>query len=58
MNKLFPKPEERSFTVSVARARFVWLFVAALLLPIAASLSHNTPRSDRFEAFLSAPNIR
>lgn len=52
MKKFFPRAEVRSFTLAVARARFVWLVVAALLLPLAASLSRNTERSgsDRFEA--------
>jgi hypothetical protein len=40
MDKFFPRAEERSFTASVARARFLWLLVAALLLPLAASLAH------------------
>ena len=32
MEKLFLKREQRSFTSSVARARFLWLLIAALLL--------------------------
>ena len=52
MEKLFLKREQRSFTSSVARARFLWLLIAALLLPFAASLSRNTERSERFEAFV------
>ncbi len=50
MAKIFMKAEERSFTSSIARARFLWLFVAALLLPVAASLAHNTKQSERFDS--------
>ncbi len=57
MTKLFSKAEERTFTSSVARARFVWLFIAALLLPLAASLSRNAPKSERFEAFTAGRGL-
>ncbi len=36
-------------TLTLARARFVWLLVAALLLPLAASLSRNTKHTSSFE---------
>lgn len=51
MQKLFfLKADERSFTASVARGRFLWLLIAALLLPLAASLSHNTRHSESFDS--------
>ncbi|MGZ3651611.1 MAG: hypothetical protein ACXVB9_07570 [Bdellovibrionota bacterium] len=52
MKIFFLRAEERSFTSSVARARFLWLLVASLLLPFAASLSHNAQHSDRFDSFV------
>ena len=48
MDKIFLKPEERSFTTMAARARFLWLVIAALLLPWAASLSHEAQHTERF----------
>jgi hypothetical protein len=51
MTSLFSRrnDEERSMTLTLARARFVWLLVAALLLPLAASLSRNTKHTSSFE---------
>lgn len=50
--QLFHRPDDRSFTTHVARARFLWLLVAALALPLAASLSGGVEHSDRFQSFL------
>jgi hypothetical protein len=52
MTKIFSRPvEERSFTIAIARGRFMWLFMAAMLLPFAASLSTTAAHSDQFESF-------
>lgn len=36
-------------TSPAAKARFLWLLIAALLLPLAASLSRNSERGQRTE---------
>ncbi len=51
MQRFFVRQEERSFTQAVARGRFLWLLVAALALPLAASLAENSAKSERFDAF-------
>jgi hypothetical protein len=52
MTKIFNRPaEERSFTIAIARGRFLWLFMAAMLLPFAASLSTTASHSEQFESF-------
>lgn len=48
----FRKHEERSFTIAIARGRFLWLLVASLALPFAASLSHSASHSEQFEVFV------
>ena len=52
MRSLFTRTDDqRSFTVAIARGRFLWLVVASLLLPFAASLSTSAQHSEQFETF-------